>query len=446
MSDSVATPVGYARRLRPFDATMMVMGGIIGSGIFLNPAIVAQRVSTPALAVGVWALGGVVALAGALCFAELAARFPLAGGGYAYLRDALHPLLAFLYGWTLLLVIATGAIAAVAVTFARYTASLMGVGQAAVVPLAIGAIVLLTTINVLGVRPGAITQNVFTTLKIAALAALIVAGLTAAPQTGQTTMTAEPPSGSLFAMIGVALLPVLFAYGGWQQTNFVAAEIVEPRKTLPRALLLGVLGVVTLYVLANVAYVRQLGLGGLATSLAPAADVMRSAIGPGGATFIAVGIAVSTFGFLNLVILVTPRVYQAMAADGLFFRRAAELHPRYRTPVAALFFQAAWAIVLTLSGTYGELLDYVVFGDWIFFGLAGVAVFVFRRRNVTTEGAGARAAFVTPGYPIVPAVFVAAAAYAVVSSIQSNPGNAMIGSALIGLGVPVFLYWRRAGR
>lgn len=424
---------------------MMVMGGIIGSGIFLNPAIVAQRVSTPALAVGVWAVGGVVALAGAFCFAELGARFPLVGGGYAYLRDALHPLVAFLYGWTLLLVIATGAIAAVAVTFARYAATLVGAGEAVVVPLAIVAILLLTAINILGVRPGAVTQNVFTVLKIGALVSLIVAGLAASPSTSGTAVPHSSNAGGLVTVIGVALLPVLFAYGGWQQTNFVAAEIVEPRTTLPRALVLGVAGVVALYVLANVAYVRQLGVAGLAASLAPAADVMRSAIGPGGATFISAGIAVSTFGFLNLVILVTPRVYQAMAADGLFFGRVANLHPRYRTPVVALLFQATWAVVLTLSGTYGQLLDYVVFGDWIFFGLAGVAVFVFRRRDVTAEGVGTKPAFVTPGYPWVPALFVAAAAYAVASSIRSNPANAAIGGGLIALGVPAFLFWAARG-
>lgn len=437
---TMTTPT-YARRLRLFDATMLVIGGIIGSGIFLNPAIVAQRVPTPSLAVGVWALGGIIALAGAFTFAELGARYQLAGGGYIYLRDALHPLLAFLYGWTLLLVIATGAIAAVAVTFARYTADLMGWGEAAVQPLALGSILLLTLVNIRGVKPGAITQNVFTVLKITALAALIIAGLAAAGAPAEPVATAASPAAhrGLVSIIGVALLPVLFAYGGWQQTNFVAAEIVEPKRTLPRALLLGVAGVVLLYVLANAAYVRQLGLAGLADSLAPAADVMRRAVGAKGATFIGIGIAVSTFGFLNLVILVTPRVYQAMAADGLFFGAAQRLHPRFRTPVAALAVQAAWAIVLTLSGTYGQLLDYVVFGDWIFFGLCGVTLFVFRRRDAA---GGQRPAFLTPGYPWVPALFVAAAAYAVASSVLSNPGNAAIGAGLIALGVGAYRLWR----
>jgi len=442
-----APPAAYARRLRSFDATMMVMGGIIGSGIFLNPAIVAQRVDLSALAVGVWAIGGAVAMAGAFVFAELGARFPAAGGGYVYLREALHPLLGFLYGWTLLLVVATGAIAAVAVTFARYAAALAGLGEGVVAPIAVGAILFLTAVNVLGVRPGATTQNVFTLLKIGALAALIVAGLLAPAAPLAAAPSTRPEAGGSIASLGVALLPVLFAYGGWQQTNFVAAEIVEPRRTLPRALLLGVGGVIALYVLANLAYVRTLGREGLAGSLAPAADVLRRAAGPAGATVIAAGIAASTFGFLSLVILVTPRVYQAMAEDGLFFRAAARLHPRFRTPVGALLVQAAWAVGLTLTGTYGQLLDYVVFGDWIFFGLAGVTLFVLRRRaGRAGERNETQAEFRAPGYPWVPALFVAAAAYAVGSSVLSSPRNAAIGGGLIALGVPAFLLWKKRGQ
>jgi APA family basic amino acid/polyamine antiporter len=427
---------------------MLVMGGIIGAGIFLNPAIVAQRVGSGVLTVGVWVIGGAIALAGAFCFAELGARRPRAGGGYVYLRDAFGPLPAFLYGWTLLLVIATGAIAAVAVTFARYAAVLVGLGERSVVPLAIGAIVILSLINYAGVRPGAATQNIFTVLKLVALAGLIILGLAIArapslPVSGSVSLPNPSGPGGLAAAIGVALIPVLFAYGGWQQTNFVAEEIIESERTLPRALILGVAGVVLVYVMANIVYVRQLGVPGLAGSLAPAADVMTRTVGRHGATFIAAGIAVSTFGFLNLVILVTPRVYQAMARDGVFFRRAAQLHERFRTPSVAIVFQAVWAILLTLSGTYGQLLDYVVFGDWIFFGLCGATVFVFRYR----EPNGRRdlpSGFRTPGYPWVPGLFVVAALYVVVSSVLSNPANAAIGSGLIFLGLPAFWLWRRS--
>ena len=439
-TDTAASPT-YARRLGLFDGTMLVMGGIIGAGIFLNPAIVAQRVGSAGLTVGVWVLGGVIALAGAFCFAELGANRPKVGGGYVYLRDAFGPLPAFLYGWTLLLVIATGAIAAVAVTFARYFAALTGLPDGWITPTAVAAILLLSGINYVGVRAGSLTQNVFTVLKLVALGTLILVGLLAsggnAAPAARVTPVADPSTVTGFAaVVGVALLPVLFSYGGWQQTNYVAEEIVDPERTLPRALVLGVLGVVVVYVLANVAYVKVLGVPGLAASQAPAADLMRAVAGPGGASFISAGIAASTFGFLNLVILVTPRVYQAMASDGVFFERVANLHPRFRTPTAAIGFQAGWAIVLTLSGTYGQLLDYVVFGDWIFFGLAGATLFVFRGRDAEIR-------FRAPGYPWVPGLFVVAAMFVVVSSVVSNPGNALIGSAMIGLGVPVYLAWRR---
>jgi APA family basic amino acid/polyamine antiporter len=427
---------------------MMVMGGIIGAGIFLNPAIVAQRVGTAGLTLGVWVLGGAVALAGAFCFGELGARRPRAGGGYVYLRDAFGPLPAFLYGWTLLLVIATGAIAAVAVTFARYAAALFGLGGSWVIPMAIVAIGFLSAVNYRGVRPGATTQNLFTILKLVALAGLIVAGVAAPMPDAAVASVGAPAAGpgtmaATIAVIGIALVPVLFSYGGWQQTNFVAEEIVDARRSLPRALVLGVSGVVLVYVLANLAYVRQLGVAGLAASQAPAADVMRQVLGPAGASFISAGIVASTFGFLNLVILVSPRVYQAMADDGVFFRAAANLHPRFRTPTRAIIFQAGWAIVLTLSGTYAQLLDYVVFGDWIFFGLTVATLFWYRRHErSTSEGEEYR----TPGYPIVPALFVAVAVYVVISSVASNPTNALFGTLLIGLGVPVFYYWRRRGR
>ncbi len=453
---------GYARRLGLFDGTMIVVGGIIGAGIFLNPAIVAQRLPTPAWILGAWIAGGVIALIGALCFAELGARRPAAGGGYVYLRDAFGPLPGFLYGWTLLLVIATGAIAAVAVTFARYAADALHLGAAAVDPLAIAAILVLTAVNYVGVRPGATTQNVLTILKLVALAALILsafaagallggahvaAGLPASATSARAAAPARPPAAGvgLIAAFGAALIPVLFSYGGWQQANFVAEEIVEPRRNLPRALLLGVVIVVSVYVLANVAYLTTLGAPRLAASLAPASETMRATLGATGGTLIGWGIVASAFGFLNLVILVSPRVYQAMAGDGLFFRWAARLHPRYRTPAGALLFQAAWSIALLLSGTYGQLLDYVVFGDWIFFGLVVSTLFVYRRREAdrARSGGSQTPGFRTFGYPWIPAVFVAAAAYVVASSVWSNPANALIGAVLIGAGVPVFLFWRR---
>jgi APA family basic amino acid/polyamine antiporter len=302
------------------------------------------------------------------------------------------------------------------------------------------------------VAPGAITQNVFTVLKLGALAALIGAGLLLPSRaTGIETVFSPhafaAPAGWLpvTVALGAALVPVLFTYGGWQQTNFVAEEIVDAERTLPRALVLGVLAVIAVYVLANVAYLAVLGPARLAASVAPAADAMERVIGPEGRVVISAGIAVSSFGFLDLVVLVTPRVFQAMAADGVFFPAMARLHPRYRTPGAAIAVMGVWSAALTLTGTYGKLLDYVVFGDWIFFGSTVATLFIYRMRE-RRDGAALPGSVRVPGYPWTPAFFVLAAAYVVASSVGSNPRNAAIGTGLILLGVPVYWFWKKRKR
>ena len=420
----------------------MVVGGIIGSGIFLNPAVVAQRAGTAGLTITAWLIGGAVAVLGAFIYAELGGRRPEAGGGYVYLRDAFGPLPAFLYAWTLLLVIATGAIAAVAMTFASYAVAVAGLPTTAITPLALGAIALLTGINILGVKPSSVMTSLFTLLKLAALGLLILAGLAAIMGKGALPTPVLVPLARRSTAVALAgsLVPVLFAYGGWQQTNFVAEELVDAPRNLPRALLWGVGIVVVVYLLANVVYLSALGVGGLADSTAPAADTMQIFLGPAGRTFIAVGIALSTFGFLNLAICANARVYQAMARDRLFFDAFARLHPRFRTPAVALMAQGAWAAALALSGTYGELLDYVVFGDWIFFGLTAATLFVFRRQDALAGTA--RQEFVTPAWKLSVLLFVAAAIYVVAGSVTANPANALRGSVLILLGVPLYL-WRR---
>jgi APA family basic amino acid/polyamine antiporter len=430
----------YARRLGLFSGTMAVVGGIVGGGIFRTPATVAERVGSSGLILAVWVAGGLVALAGALCFGELGQRRPRAGGGYVYLRETWGPLPAFLYGWALLLVIASGAIAAIAVTFADYTLALTGLPRRLALPLAIGAIVLVSGINYVGVRPGAVVQNVFTVLKLLALSALVGFGLLAGLPPSEASPAAAPSA------IGAALVPVLFTYGGWQQTNFIAEEMVNPERDLPRALLLGVAIVVATYLLANLAYLQVLGPVGLAASTAPAADAMRQVLGPVGSTLISAGIAISTFGFLNLVVLVTPRVFQAMAADGVFFPRLARLHPVHRTPAAAIGLQAVWASALALSGSFSQLVDYVAFADWVFFGLTVAGLFVYRARDRAQGLVAPRGAFRVPGYPWTPAAFVAAAIFVVVSSILATPRNALVGTGLLALGVPVFWYWSRAGQ
>jgi APA family basic amino acid/polyamine antiporter len=436
--------VTYARRLGLFSGTMSVVGGIIGSGIFLNPAIVAQRTGTAGLTMLAWVIGGVVAMLGAFIYGELGRRSPRAGGGYVYLRDAFGGLPAFLSGWALLLAVATGAIAAVAVTFANYLTVLLGWPSGLAVPLAGAAILVLTVVNIFGVAPGAYTQNFFTVLKLTAIAVLcavaIMPGSPTHPQAAVAPALTGPHGLSgVIGVIGVALVPILFSYGGWQQTNYIAEEIREPERTLPKALVLGVVVVVIVYLLANLAYLRVLGVEELAASTAPAAVTMEAWFGDRGRTLISLGIVLSTFGFLDLVILVSPRVYQAMAADGLFPSAFARLHPAFRTPVTALVAQAAWAIVLLVSGSYGQLLDWVVFADWITFGSVACTLVVYRRRDRGTAGAGYR----DPLYPFSVILFVAAAIYVVAGSVASNPANALKGVIMILLGVPVYLFWHR---
>lgn len=434
--------VDYIRRLGVFSTTMVVIGGIIGAGIFLNPAIVAQRVHSGAFILTAWIVGGGVALIGALAFAELGARRPQAGGGYIYLTEAFGPLAAFLYGWTFLFIINSGGIAAVAVTFARYTVDLLEISTAYIKPLAAALLVALAGVNYFGIRSGSITQNIFTVLKLAALTVLIFVGVFLARGGASAATPTEAIQGlGVVRALGIALIPVLFAYGGWQYSNNIASEIVDPERTLPRALGIGIAVVIAVYVLANVAYIRALGPTVLAASLAPAADTMRVVMGPLGAALMGVGIIVSTIGFVNSGILSAPRMLQAMSADGLFFRFASRLHPKYRSPAGGILIQAVWAVALALSGTYGQLLDYVVFGDWIFFGLIVATIFTYRRRDARTGAAPT--VFRMPGYPVLPALFVIVAVYVVVSAILSNPRNALLGALLIALGVPAFLFWRR---
>jgi len=435
----------YARRLTLFDGTMVVVGGIIGAGIFLNPSIVAQRMDTPGMVLAAWAVGGAIALVGALCFGELGSRRPEAGGGYVYLREAFGPLPAFLYGWTLLLVINTGGISAVAMTFAYYAGDLFALGAGYAKPLAIGSVVLLTGINYLGIRPGSITQNIFTVLKLAAVAVLTVAGLmlfgTTDPAAGDASAAVSSTGGLGFvSAMGAALIPVLFAYGGWQHANHVAGEIRDPKRNLPKVTFIGVVIVVICYLLVNLACVAALGVEGLAQSTSPASDVTETLWGTFGGKLISAGIAVSTFGFVNLAILAGARVYQAMADDGLFFKKAAELHPEYRTPGFSLLIQGAWIVVLILSGSYAQLLDYTVFGDWIFFGLVVATLFYYRTGTKSQDDTDS---FRMPGYPWLPALFILAAVFVVISSVLSNIINALIGTGLILAGIPIYLYWQQ---
>jgi APA family basic amino acid/polyamine antiporter len=419
---------------------MLVMGGIIGSGIFVTPAEVARHVGTPLLIVGVWIIGGIIALAASFVYAELAARRPEVGGQYAYLRDAYGPMPAFLYGWALLLVIQSGGMAAVAITFARYFGNLvqLGIPDSAV---AVGVLATLTLINCLGVRSGSNVQSALMVLKILAIAALVLVGLAFAPHGAANAPQPTEGSMSTLAAIGAAMTPVMFSYGGWQTASFVAGEMRDPQRDLARGLLLGVTGVVLLYTAVAFVCVHALGPGGLANSRTPATDVMRLAVGDKGATFIALGVAISALGFLSQGMLTAPRVYFAMAEDGLFFRRVAEVNAKTRVPVVAIVLQGAAAAVIALSGTFGQILSYVVSVDFIFFGLTGLALFVFRRRDPDQ-----RIAFKAPLHPITTGLFVAACFVTVVATVANNPLNSLIGYAILAAGVPACLYWQRKNR
>ncbi len=442
---------GLARRLGRFDVTMIVMGGIIGSGIFMNPAVVARLVHTPFLMLAAWVAGGLIALAGAFIYAELAARRPHVGGQYAYIREAYHPLLAFMYGWTLLLVVQTGGMAAGAVTFARYVTTLTGspLPEWLVATIALGV---LTAINCLGVRAGSTLQNGFMTLKILAIVSLVVCGLLLAghalPQgvpPGAGRLLDRPLSLDLLTAFGAAMVPVLFAYGGWQTASFIAGEVREPRRILPSGLLIGVAGVIVLYLAVNLACIRVLGPVGLAATHAPATDVMRAALGEPGARFIAVGITLSTLGFLSQSMLTAPRVYYAMAEDGLFFRSVAWLHPRTRVPVVAIALQGLMATVIAISGRYEQILNYVISVDWIFFGLAASCVFILRRRDERAGGAD-RSGYRIPGHPLTTAAFVGVSVLIVANTVYRYPLNSAIGLGILAAGIPVYFLWRTTGR
>lgn len=433
---------GLSRRLGLFDATTAVIGGIVGAGIFLNPSVVARLVPAPWAIMSAWILGGLVALAGAWIYAELGSQRPAPGGQYAYFRDAYHPCVAFLYGWGLLWVIQSGGMAAVGVTFAKYFAGMLGWNSDPRL-LAAGAILFLTAVNCWGVRAGASTQSLFTVLKAVAIAGLIVCGLfltgNAAPSaTIAAPTTLEKPIG--LGDLMSAMVPVLFAYGGWQTACFLAGEIREPERKLPRALVLGIAVVIVLYLATNAACLRALGTEGLAATGTPASEVMRRSLGETGAQWIAAGIVISTFGFLSQGMLTTPRVYYAMARDGVFFSALGRVHAGSQAPIAAIILQGVAASAVAFSGTYETILNYVVSVDFIFYGLAGICVLVFRRRDAQLPK------FQVPGHPWTTLAFTGVCWCVVLNLVIQNPSDALKGLFILALGAPVYWFWRGSER
>jgi APA family basic amino acid/polyamine antiporter len=435
------------RRLTLFDTTLLVIGGIIGTGVFFNTTNVAQYVHTPGLILTVWVIGGIIALIGALSFAELSAMMPKVGGNYVYLREGIHPVVGFLYGWTMLVLIVSGACAAVAMKFAETLVTLLPhsgpTSPLTIKLIGLAALWSLTVVNYFGVKPGTIVQNIFTSGKLIALSILIVLGFVL-PR--QTHLSLQPFAtggyeGNIITAIGAALAPVLFAYGGWQNSTYTAGEVKNPQRTLPRALIVGILIVIAVYLSASIVYLHVLDVDLVRNTGTLATDVAQQLMGNAGARFVSVAIVVSTFGFIDMTILTAPRVFFAMARDGYLVGPAAYLHPKYKSPVVVLVLFAALTSVYLLAGSYGALLSYATFGDWIFFGLAVTTIFTLRRKFPDLPRP-----YKVWGYPVLPALFVIVAFTFVVINFFSNQPQSSYGLALILLGIPAFYLFRALNR
>ena len=430
------------RALTTFDLTMIAIGSTIGSGIFLTPSSIAQVLQTPFLIILAWVIGGLMALSGALTYAELGAMMPQAGGVYVYLTRAYGGLAGFLYGWAYFLVVNTGGIAALSIAFATYFGYFVPLDPVGIKLAAIAGLAVVTTINILGVKAGGLFSDIFTILKLGAIAGIIVAGL---GWGSGATLNFAPSGGSfphsLGSALGIAMVGVLWSYGGWQHATFAAGEARDPGRSIPLAVLLGAGSVTVVYILTVVAYLFLLTPEQMAASPRLATDAIGVILGPAGAGFIAAAIFVSTFGTTGIYTLTAPRIYFAMAKDGVFFKKVAEIHTGFHTPMNAILIQSLWAgVLILLWGTFESLISYVVFTDWIFFGLAAASVFVFRRRTP-----GAERPYRTIGYPVTPLFFVAVSGWFVLNTLFEKPAQAWAGIGFLALGVPVFFYWKRKG-
>lgn len=428
------------------DLVLIVIGTVIGSGIFIVPATTLQQTGgNVSVALLVWLVAGVLSLLGALTYGEMGAANPDAGGLYVYIRDAFGELWAFLYGWTALLVIASGSMATLAVAFSAYLGQLVPISQSIGRVIAVLMIVTIMVINVRGTRQSANVQNWTTGLKVTVLVAISVLLLVVGGSSGAHTATAasvQRPAHNSFSMFATAMIGVLWAYEGWQYATFAAGETRDPQRTFPRGIIVGTACIIGIYVLANLGYVAALGPARAMQSQRIAADAVGALLGPIAGKLIAAVILVSMFSAANGLTLTAPRLYYSMSRDGVFFRKLAEVHPRFGTPAVAIVVCSLWAMCLAATGTFEQLFTYVVFVGWIFYALGGLAIFVYRRR-----APGAARPFRVPGYPITPLLFVAAALAVVVNTVVTQPGRAALGLIVTVIGAPVFFIWRaRRGR
>ncbi len=432
------------KALSLYGLTMVAIGSCIGSGIFLTPAQIAGILPSPLLILGAWLVGGVIGLTGALSYAEVGALFPKAGGIYAFLKEAYGDIFGFLFGWTTILVVNTGAIAALCLAFANYVAFVIPMSQTSITLLGAFAIVFITAVNLFGVKMGELFANVFTGLKLIGILVVIGVGLFL----GTSATNDFNPAGigeslgnletNPFTAFGLALIGVVFSFGGFQHASYLAAEAKNVKRNLPLSMILAVVVVSVTYISINVAYFYLLPVDQIAGSSSVAADAVTTLF-PSGAVFIAILIAVSTLGTAGVMTLSAPRIYFAMASDGLFPKKLAELHPKYKVPANAILAQSVWALALLLFWeTFNDLITYVVFTDWIFLTLAGSSVFVFRRKLKD-----AHRPYKTWGYPVTPAIFVGIGTFIVLNTLIQKPTHALAGLVFLVLGVPVYHYFKK---
>ncbi len=425
-----------SRRLGLWDSVAIVVGTIIGSGVFIVPGSIARELPSGEWMLGIWLAAGALSLCGALAFAELGAMLPHSGGQYVYLREAYSPLWGFLFSWVLLLVVRSGSTATLAVGFSIYLGYFLPLSPLLERLSAAGVILLLTALNYRTLIGGALVQNATTVLKVAGL--VLVAGAALGDWARPAVETATAPPGFGLSEIGVAMIACLWAYNGWFQAGFVGGEIKDPQRNLPISLGAGVAAVVVLYMLANVAYLNVLTVEEIAATDRVAAVVAERVFGSAGGTIISATILISIFGALNAGILTGPRVYFAQARDGLFFRPFAEVHPRFKTPALAVLLQGVWAAILSLSGSYVGLLSFAMFAAWIFYGLAVLGVIVLRIKRPEWERP-----YRMWGYPVTPLLFAVASLWLVANTLVTKPLPSLAGLALIVSGLPVYFWWRR---
>jgi len=426
------------RTLGSRDLTLLVVGGVIGSGIFLSPAsVLKQSGESLPIAIGVWLVGGVLSLMGALSYAELGGMDPGSGGLYAYIRDGFGKFPAFLYGWTLFFVIGAGTIATLAVAAADYMTQFTPLSPTQKSVIAVTLIVIMAVINLRGTSGSSSVLNVTTLIKVVAIvtmsAAFFVLGEgTSLPSVAHTAMPVSVSG------VGLSIISVLWAYEGWQYVTFLAGEATDPQRTIPRSLVIGTIILIAIYIVANLAYAAALGTSRMAASERVAGEAMAAVLGPTAGKAVALAIIISMYSAAHATVIAVPRVYYSMARDGVFFRKLGEIHPKYGTPAIAIVTSCLVAVVLALTGTFEQLLTYVVFIGWIFYALGAAAVIALRIKRPNAERP-----FRVPGYPVTPALFVLAAAAIVGNTVWAQPLKSAIGIGVVMLGAPVYWLWTR---